>query len=150
MTLVLQGQGTPADAGTWRKIGAVSSLKYISGDTTIDAVRMKVQDLIYGVVFSFTVARSVYDEAGWQALAGEYAAKVQAIGSFVGTQGIQYVPETSPSGQITDNLIVTVGTDDWFVLIDVEIPLATSDTPAVSAKYVDAYNAGIADLAVLS
>lgn len=150
MTLVLQGAGTPADAGTWRKIGAISILKYISGDTTIDAVRMKVQDLVYGVVFSFTVARTVYDELGWQALAGEYAAKVQAIGSFVGTQGIQYVPDTNGSGQIVDNLIVTVGTEDGFVSIDVEVPLATSDTPAQAAKYVDAYNAGIANLVTLS
>lgn len=150
MTLVLQGAGTPADAGTWEKIGAVSTLKLVTGTSTINAVRMTVRDLLYGVVFSFTVSQKTYDEAGWKALAGEYAAKVQAVGSFVGTQAITYIQDVNAAQELVDMLIVTVGTDDGLVSLDEEIPLATADSPASAAKYVDAYNAAIADLATLS
>lgn len=150
MALEPQGSGGVADAGTWQKVGAVSTLKIVSGTQTVNAVRMTVQELTYGVVFSFTVPRTVYDELGWQALAGEYAAKVQAVGSFVGTQGIVYVPDVNGSQALIDTLIVTVGTDDGLVSVDVQIPLETADSPAASAKYVDAYNAAIANLAVLS
>lgn len=150
MSLEPIGAGAVADSGTWEKIGAVSTLKIVSGTQTIDAVRMTVRELTYGVTFSFTVARKVYDELGWQALAGEYAAKVEAVGSFAGTQGITYIQDVNGSQELVDELIVTVGTDDGLVSVDVEIPLATADSAASAAKYVNAYNAAVANLATLT
>lgn len=150
MTLVLQGGGIVDAAGDYEKIGAVSTLKIVSGTQTIDAVRMTVRENTYGVVFSFTVARSVYDELGWQTLAGEYASIIVAIGSYVGTQGIQYIQDVNGSQELVDMLIVTVGTDDGLVAVDVELPLATANNSANSAIMIAAYNAAIANLATLT
>jgi hypothetical protein len=149
MSLEPVGAGTFADTGTYSKIGAVSTLKIVSGTQTIDAVRMTVIEHTYGVVFSFTVSKLIYDELGWQAVAALYAAKVESVGSFVGTQGIEYLPQVTPGKELTDALIVTVGTPDGLVAIDVEIPLATADSAASAALYVDAYNTAIAGLVTL-
>lgn len=149
MSLEPIGAGTFADTGTYSKIGAVSTLKLVSGTQTIDAVRMTVAEHTYGVVFSFTVSKKTYDELGWQSVAALYASKVQAIGAFVGTQGMEYVPQITPGKELVDSLIVTVGTPDGLVAIDVEVPIATSDTPAVAATYVDAYNTAMSGLVTL-
>lgn len=141
--------GAGAAPGSYQKVGAVSTLKIVSGTQTVDAVRMTVQETMFGVLFSFTVTKAIYDALGWQTLASEYAAVVQSLGEFEGTQGIVYVPDVNAAQQIIDTLIVTVGTPDGLVSIDVQIPLSTTNVSANYDKVVNAYNAAIANLATI-
>lgn len=142
--------GAGAAPGSYHKVGAVSTMKLISGSKTIDAVRMTVRETVYGVVFSFTVAKSTYDALGWETLASEYAAVVQSLGAFEGTTGIQYVQDTNGSNELQDMLIVTVGTDDGLVAIDVEVPLTTANVNTNYNKVVNAYQTAIANLVPLT
>lgn len=142
--------GAGAAPGTYNKIGAVSTLKLVSGNTSINAVRMTVQETMFGVVFSFTVAQSIYEALGWQALASEYAAVVQSYGEYEGTIGLQYVPDVNGSQQIIDTLIVTVGTTDGLVSVDVQVPLTTTNVATNFDKVVNAYTAATANLVVLT
>ena len=111
---------------------------------------MTVQDLVYGVVFSFTVPKSVYDALGWETTAGEYASTVQQIGAYVGTQGIVYVPDTNGANELIDTLIVTVGTDDGLVSVDVQVPLSNALVTSYLGQIQTAYETAMANLASLS
>lgn len=142
--------GAGAAPGTVQKVGAVSTLKIVSGTQTIDAVRMTVRETMFGVVFSFTVAKSVYDALGWQTLASEYAAVVQSLGEFEGTIGITYLPDVNGASEIIDTLLVTVGTPDGLVSIDVQVPLTTANVATNYDKVVNAYNTAIANLVPLT
>lgn len=144
------GGSTGAPVGSYSKVGAVSALKIVSGNLTIDAVRLTVRDDIYGVIFSFTVPRAEYDALGWTTVAGEYAATVQNYGAYVGTTGISYAPDSNGSGELIDTLIVTVGTDDGLVSIDVQVPLTSSLDSSAMGKIQAAYEAAIANLVTLS
>lgn len=149
MTLVLQGAGTSADAGTWEKVGVAQTIKIVTPTLTVNAVRLTVRELQYAVVFSFTVSQSVYNELGWQTLASEYASIVQTLGSYEGTQGLQYVEDVNGSNQLEDFIIVTVGDPDLVATVDVKLPLATATNAANSAKMIAAYTAVIANLAAV-
>lgn len=149
MTLVLQGQGTSADAGTWEKVGVAQTIKIVTPTLTVNAVRMTVRELTYNIVFSFTVSQKVYNELGWQTLASEYANIVQTLGAYEGTQGLQYVEDVNASNQLEDYIIVTVGDDDLAATVDVKVPLATAANAANSGKILAAYNAVIANLAAI-
>lgn len=149
MALPPPGGSAPPTPGTYEKVGAVSTLKLVTGTKTVDAVRMTVREKTYGVVFSFTVPKTVYDNLGWQQLASEYAAVVQNYGQFVGTQGILYVQDTNGANELMDRLIVTVGTDDGMVAIDVEVPLDPAQETTGFNKVVAAYDAAIANLVPL-
>lgn len=149
MTLVLQGGGTSADTGTWEKVGVVQTIKIVTPTLTVNAVRMTVREKMYQVVFSFTVSQTTYNELGWKTLAGEYASIVQALGSYEGTQGLQYVEDVNASNQLEDFIIVTVGDPDLVATVDVKLPLATANNAANSAKMIAAYQAVIADLAAI-
>lgn len=149
MALPPPGGSAPPTPGTYEKVGAVSTLKLVSGTKTIDAVRMTVREKTYGVVFSFTVAKTLYDNLGWQELASEYAGVVQNYGQFVGTQGIIYVQDTNGANELVDMLIVTVGTDDGLVSIDVEVPLTPASENAGFNKVSAAYDAAMANLVAL-
>ena len=142
--------GAGAAPGSYVKVGEVSTLKIITGDLTIAAVRMTVRETMFGVTFRFTVAKSVYDALGWQALASEYAAVVQSLGAFEGTTGIIYAPDSNGSGELIDTLIVTVGTPDGLVAIDVQVPLTTTNVATNYDKVVNAYTTAIANLAALT
>lgn len=143
------GGSTGATPGSYSKVGAVSTLKIISGNLTVDAVRLTVREDTYGVVFSFTVPKSTYDALGWTTVAGEYAATVQQYGAFVGTTGISYAPDSNGAGELIDTLIVTVGTDDGFVSIDVQVPLTSSLDSSAMGKIQAAYDAAMLNLVTL-
>lgn len=142
--------GNTAAPGSYSKVGAVSTLKQISGSQTVDAVRMTVRDNVYGVVFSFTVPKSQYDSLGWETIAGQYASTVQNYGALDGTQAIQYVQDTNAANELIDTLIVTVGTDDGLVSIDVQVPLTNALDSSYSGVIEAAYQAGVANLVTLS
>lgn len=138
--------GAGAAPGSYHKVGAVSTLKLVSGSTTVDAVRLTVQEDMFGVVFSFTVPRTLYDGLGWDATASAYTAIVQQYGEYEGTVGVIYVPDTNGSGNLIDTLIVTVGTPDGLVAVDVQVPLSPTNLNTNFNKVVAAYTAAIAGL----
>lgn len=144
------GGSTGATPGSYSRVGAVSALKILSGNITVDAVRLTVKDNIYGVIFSFTVPRKEYDALKWTTVAGEYAATVQNYGAYEGTTGISYAPDSNGSGELIDTLIVTVGTDDGLVSIDVQVPLTSSLDSSAMGKIQATYEAAIANLVALS
>ena len=142
--------GAGAAAGTYQKVGAVSSLKIVSGTQTVDAVRLSIQETTYGVVFSFTVTKLVYDAEGWDLVASDYTAIVVQYASYEGTVGVVYVPDVNGSQQIIDTLIVTVGTPDGLVSIDVQVPLSPTNLSTNYNKVVNAYTTAIANLATIT
>jgi len=138
--------GAGGAPGSYSPVGKVSTLKIVSGSQTVDAVRLTVQETMFGVVFSFTVTKTVYDANGWDAVASEYTAIVQSLGEFAGTIGIQYVPDVNGSQELIDTLIVTVGTPDGLVALDVQVPLSTVNIAGNYNKVVNAYNAAVAGI----
>jgi len=138
--LVLTGGGGGVNVGTYQYLGAVSTIQVVAGSQTLDAVTLTVKDLKFGVVYSFTVPRPVYDGEGWQALAEQYELVVQEWAQLPGTIGMQYVPDTNPSGLLGDYMIVTVGTPDRLNAIDVELELTPSSGDAGVTKINSAWD----------
>lgn len=136
--------GAGAAPGSYSPVGKVSTLKVVSGNTTVDAVRLTVQESMFGVVFSFTVTRLVYDAEGWDAVASSYTAIVQQYGEYAGTTGVIYVPDVNGSGNLVDTLIVTVGTPDGLIGVDVQVPLSPTNLNANFNRVVAAYTAAVA------
>lgn len=141
--------GAGAAPGSYNRVGSVSTLKLVSGNTSVNAVRMTVQETMFGVVFSFTVSQKIYDAEGWQALASQYAAIVQQYGEYEGTIGVQYVPDVNGAQQIIDTLIVTVGTPDGLVSIDVQVPLSETNLSTNYNSVVNAYTTATANLVAI-
>lgn len=135
--------GAGAAPGSYYPVGKISTLKQVSGATTVDAVRLTVQETMFGVVFSFTVPRTVYDAQGWDTTASQYTAIVQQYGEYEGTIGLNYFPDVNGSGNLVDTLIVTVGTPDGLVQVDVEVPISPTNLNANFNKVVAAYTAAI-------
>lgn len=100
----------------------------------VDAVTVTVQDGIYGIVFSFTRSRSSWEGGAVQAAASFYAGMVQAMAGYQHTQGMAYTQDTNASGQLVDQIVVTVGTDDGSQQASFTWPLETIGEPAAFAK----------------
>ena len=146
MPLVLTGGGGGVNPGTYKYLGAVSTIQVLSGNQTIDAVTLTVEDILFGVRYSFTIPRTEYDDEGWKALVPQYELVVQQWAQNEGTIGMQYVPDTNPSGLLGDYMIVTVGTPDGLNAIDVELELTPSNGDAGFAKISAAWNQIQADI----
>jgi hypothetical protein len=78
----------------------------------VDAVTVTAQDGIYGIVFSFTRSTASWEGGAVQAASSFYAGMIQAMAQHPHVQGLAYTQDTNPSGNLVDQMIVTVGTDD--------------------------------------
>lgn len=78
----------------------------------VPAVTVTALDGIYGIMFSFTRSTASWEGGAVQAAASFYAGMIQAMAQHPHVQGLAYTQDTNASGNLIDQMIVTVGTDD--------------------------------------
>jgi len=103
-------------------------------NNVVDAVTVTAMEPTYGIVFSFTRSRASWEGGAVQAAASFFASNIKALAEYQHVQGIAYTQDTSASGNLIDQLIVTVGTDDGEQEASFVWPLETVDSPAIYAK----------------
>lgn len=77
-----------------------------------DAVTVTAQDGEYGIVFSFTRSRQSWEGGAVQAAASFYAGQIQAMAGHPNVVGMTYTQDTNASGNLVDQMVVTVGSPD--------------------------------------
>ena len=127
----LDGGGGGA-AGSYKVLLQRPDILVQGVNNVVDAVT--VQDTLYGVVFSFTRSRSSWEGGAVQAAASFFAGNIQALAEYRHVQGIAYTQDTSASGGLIDQLVVTVGTDDGDQEASFVWPLEQVDSQALYAK----------------
>ncbi len=115
-------------------------------NNVVDAITATVQDLVYGVVFSFTRSTASWEGGAVETAATFYANNIQALAGYQHVLGLGYTQDTNASGNLIDQMIVTVGTDDGDQQAQFVWPLETLDGQGVYAK-VDATFAHLMEVA---
>lgn len=134
--------GGGAAAGTFKVLLQKPDILQRGLTDVVDAVTATVQELEYGIVFSFTRSRSSWEGGAVQAAASFFAGNIQALAAYRHVLGIGYTQDTSVSGNLIDQLVITVGTDDGDQEASFVWPLEQIDSQAVYAK-VDAVFANV-------
>lgn len=119
------------------------------GGGVVDAVRITVRDGLYGVVFAHTVPKTVWQGAGPNVLAYDWASYVQELAGHEHVQGIDYAQDTNVNGKLIDVLYVTVGTDDGAHQALATIPFGQLNTPGAFAA-VDSVYARLLEVAAMT
>jgi hypothetical protein len=78
----------------------------------VEAETVTALDGIYGIMFAFTRSTSTWEGGAVEAAASFYAGMIQAMAQHPHVQGLAYTQDTNASGNLIDQMIVTVGTDD--------------------------------------
>jgi hypothetical protein len=108
-------------------------------NNVVDAVTVTAQDKVYGVVFQFTRSRTSWEGGAVEAAASFFASNIQALAEYPHVQGIAYTQDTNASGNIVDQLSITVGTDDGTQEAAFVWPLETIDSQGVYAMIDKVY-----------
>jgi hypothetical protein len=138
--------GGGASAGQFKILAQRPDILIQGVNRVVDAVTVTVLDRLYGVVFSFTRSKSSWEGGATPAAASFYAGGIQALAGYQHVQGIAYTQDTNASGNLIDQVIVTVGTDDGDQEASFVWPLETLDGQGVYAK-VDSTFAHLMDVA---
>lgn len=77
-----------------------------------DAVTVTAQDAVYGIVFSFTRSKSSWEGGLVQVAASFYAGMIQTMAQHAHVVGLTYTQDTNASGNLIDQMAVTVGSAD--------------------------------------
>ena len=128
------GAGGGGGAGGYRILYQRPDILVVGVSNVQDAVTVTAQDTEYGVVFSFTRSRSSWEGGAVQAAASFYASNIQALAQYRHVQGIGYTQDTNASGNLIDQLIITVGTDDGSQEANFVWPLEQVDSQAMYAR----------------
>jgi len=126
--------GGGAAAGTYKVLLQKPDILVQGVNNVVDAVTATVQEMEYGIVFSFTRSRSSWEGGAVQAAASFFAGNIQALAGYRHVQGISYTQDTNASGNLIDQLVITVGTDDGDQEASFVWPLEQVDSQAVYAK----------------
>jgi len=143
------GDGGGAPAGSFKVLGQTPAIQVYAGTKVRDAVNITVQELTYGVTFSFTIPRTEWIGMGTQGEASLYASWVQYIGARDHVVGLNYTEDVNASGNLTDMLLVTLATPDGNNTAEVEIELSQANAGATFAKLDAAYQV-LVDTAALT
>jgi hypothetical protein len=106
----------------------------------VEAVTVTALDGIYGVMFAFTRSTSSWEGGAVQAAASFYAGQIQGIAQHPHVQGLNYTQDTNGSGNLIDQMIVTVGTDDGEQEASFVWPLETIGGAGAIAKADAVFN----------
>lgn len=126
--------GGGASPGQYKILAQRPDILIQGVNRVVDAVTVTAQDLIYGVVFSFTRPTSTWEGGAVQAAASLYAGNIQALAGYQHVQGLAYTQDTNASGNLIDQLIVTVGDDSGDNEVNFVTPLETIDGQGVYAR----------------
>lgn len=139
MPVVEQGPGGAVAApGTFQILNVRSDIQVYGAAQVRDAVVVTVQDLIYGIIFSFTMPRSgnsSWDELGPATAGGEYTGVVQSIAAMQEVIAVGYTQEPDASGLLLDKLVVTITDPQQLSQIDVTVPLNPA-SPDIAVKMI--------------
>jgi hypothetical protein len=132
----------PVDGGTSGQgartiISQRPDILYVSPTVVQDAVTVTVRDTIYGIVFEFTRSVASWEGGAVEAAATFFATNIQALAGYQHVVGIGYTQDASASGNLIDQLVVYVGSDDGTQETSFVWPLEQVDSQGVYAK-VDA------------
>jgi uncharacterized protein YheU (UPF0270 family) len=128
------GGGGGGGTGTYEVLYQKPDILVQGVNNVVDAETVTVRDAIYGVIFSFTRSVLSWEGGKVQAAASFFAGNIQALAAYRHVVGISYTQDTSLSGNLIDQLIVTVGSDDGNQEASFVWPLETVDSQAVYAK----------------
>lgn len=131
------GQGSVG--GSYRILYQRPDILVVGVNNVQDAVTVTAQDGIYGVVFSFTRSTKSWEGGAVQAAASFYAGMIQAMAGHPHVVGLTYTQDTNASGNLVDQIAVTVGSDDGTQEATFVWPLETiGEGPAIQ-KADDVY-----------
>jgi hypothetical protein len=126
--------GGGGGGGSYKILYQKPDILVIGVNNVQDAVTVTAQDGVYGIVFSFTRSVKSWEGGAVQAAASFYSGGIQALAAYQHVQGISYTQDTNASGNLVDQLIITVGTDDGNQEASFVWPLETIDGQGVYAK----------------
>jgi hypothetical protein len=102
-------------------------------------MQITVQELVYDVVFSFTIPLVEWQADGTKYWAELYAGWVQAMGADDDVVGMYYAQDVNASGNLVDTMFVVVGTADGLNTTTVSIALSQLGGTAAFGKVHAAY-----------
>lgn len=124
MTVEIDGGGNAAAPGSFKVVGQRPTILIQGGSQVVDAMTIDVQELTYGIFFSFTIPRTQWAGDGTQAEADAYTAVVQSIAAYAPVIAVNYAQDVNAAGALIDTLIVTVATPDGLNTANVTVPLS--------------------------
>lgn len=104
--------GSDLASGKYRILYQRPDVLVVGVNNVQDAVTVTAQETTYGVVFSFTRSRASWEGGLVQVAAAFYAGEIETIAGHQHVVGLSYTQDTNASGNLIDQMIVTVGTDD--------------------------------------
>ena len=134
MALQPVGGGGGEAPGQYRILYQRPDILVVGVNNVQDAVTVTAEENVYGIVFSFTRSTASWEGGAVQAAASFYAGAIRALAGYRNIQGMAYTQDVNASGNLVDQMIITVGTDDGTQAIDFVWPLETLDSQAVYAK----------------
>jgi len=105
-----------------------------------DAVTVTAQDAVYHVVFSFTRSKASWEGGLVQVAASFYAGMIQTMAEQPHVVGLSYTQDTNASGNLVDQIAVTVGSDDGTQESTFIWPLETIGEMAALNKVSDEFS----------
>ena len=133
MALQPVGGGGGGTSGEYTVLYQRPDILVVGVNNVQDAVTVTAQENVYGIVFSFTRSRSSWEGGAVQAAASFYSGAIRALAGYQHVLGLAYTQDTNASGNLIDQMIVTVGTDDGTQAVDFVWPLETLDQQGVYA-----------------
>lgn len=125
--------GSGGASGTYQILSQRPDILVQGVNNVVDAVTVTALEPTYGIVFSFTRSRASWEGGAVQAAASFFASNIKALAQYQNVQGLAYTQDTNLSGNLVDQIEVTVGTDDGTQAASFVWPLETIDQQGVYA-----------------
>lgn len=134
MALQPVGGGGGAAAGTYTVLYQRPDILVLGVNNVVEAITVTVRENTYGIIFAFTRSRLSWEGGAVQAAASFFSGNIQALAAYQNVVGISYTQDTNASGNLIDQLIITVGTVDQTQEASFVWPLETIDQQGVYAE----------------
>lgn len=128
------GGGGGGTGGMYRVLYQRPDILVVGVNNVQDAVTVTAEETMFGIVFSFTRSVASWEGGLVQTAASFYAGGIRALAEYQHTQGLAYTQDVNASGNLVDQMIVTVGDDTGDNQASFVWPLETLDSQAVYAK----------------
>ena len=126
--------GGGGGSGSYKILRQKPDILVVGVNNVLDAVTVTAQDGIYRIVFEFTRSTKSWEGGAVPAAASFYAGGIQALAAYQHVQGMAYTQDSGAAGNLIDQMIITVGTDDGEQEASFVWPLETLDGTGVYAK----------------
>lgn len=120
-------------------IGAVPTFRVNQNNTTTAIVELTAYSPLYGVQYTWDVLKTTFDVDGAKNLAEQKTKEVNAVAAADHVQALRSEKEQDKSGLLYNYLVITVGTDDQAITLDVTRRMDQLDNPATFAAIDSAW-----------